>query len=152
MTNFIGRYNLRADEKGRIIIPSQFRDVLKTNKSSRIYITCSLADNCLEIYPDKEWDKLMEKVKELPRSKSSVKYFLRRVIGSALECEMDKQGRLQIPTSLREEGGINPSEEIVMLGLTDRIEVWDRKTWDKLNKPEAVDIEQFRSELAGLGI
>lgn len=152
MTGFFGRHHLRVDDKGRIIIPAQFRDILRVIYGSRLYITCAAADECLQIFPDKEWEAHIDKVRGLSRASDAVKYYLRRVIGSAQEMDMDKQGRVVLPPVLREEAGIALNGEIVIVGMTDRLEAWDRPKWDKIAKPEEVNIKQYMEELAGMGL
>ncbi|MEO5360279.1 MAG: division/cell wall cluster transcriptional repressor MraZ [Nitrospirota bacterium] len=126
---FIGRYNLRADDKGRVIVPASFRDIFKKSYGPKIYVTCAVRDKCLNIFPDAEWKALMAKVKEMPKAKESVKFFIRKVVSSAFECEIDKQGRLLVPPALREDAGISLNGEIIIAGATDRLEVWDRNLW-----------------------
>ncbi|MCI4625575.1 MAG: division/cell wall cluster transcriptional repressor MraZ [Candidatus Magnetoovum sp. WYHC-5] len=152
MAGFYGRYNLRVDDKGRVIIPAQFRDIVKNNYGNKLFITCAVSDECLHVFPDREWENMMEKVKGLPKAKESVKYFMRRVVGSAQECETDKQGRVLIPPVLREETGIVQNGEIVMVGIVDRIEIWEKKKWETIFKPDKVDVKQYSDELSDFGL
>ncbi len=152
MAGFYGRHNLRVDEKGRIVIPAQFRDVIKSAYGNKIYITCAVSDECLQIFPDMEWEALMRKVSTLPRSNEAVKYFMRKVIGSACESEFDRHGRVVIPPILREETSITVNGEVVLTGLSDRIEMWERQKWEKIFRPVNGEIKQYETELASLGI
>ncbi|QWR76850.1 division/cell wall cluster transcriptional repressor MraZ [Candidatus Magnetomonas plexicatena] len=152
MIGFFGRHNQRLDEKGRMIVPATFRDVLKGNYGNNLYITATLNDECLQIFPEEEWKGLMEKVKTLPKTNEAVKFFKRKVIGSAVECEVDKQGRVLIPPSLREDVKIELNAEIVVAGLENIIEVWDKDRWSQVIKRGSDEIKQIEAELSGLGV
>ncbi len=151
MPGFSGKYYHNVDSKGRLMLPSELRTILHKNyNNNTVYITLSATDKCLHIYPLEEWQRLQEKVRNLPPSKKSVKYFKRRVIASAHECELDRQGRVLIPVELREDAKING--ETVVVGQIDKIEIWNRAEWDKLFDPEEVDIEAYEAELAEMGL
>ncbi|MBF0465265.1 MAG: division/cell wall cluster transcriptional repressor MraZ [Nitrospirae bacterium] len=152
MTGFFGRHNQRLDEKGRMIVPASFRDVLKSNYGNNLYITATLNDECLQIFPEEEWKALMEKVKTLPKTNEAVKFFKRKVIGSAVECEVDKQGRVLIPPALREDVKIELNAEIVVVGQEDIIEVWDKERLSKVIKRSSDEIKQIEGELSALGV
>jgi MraZ protein len=151
MTSFHGKYYYSLDPKGRIVIPAPLREViLSTYNNSKLYITNADFDKCLQVYPVDEWAKLQDKVRSLPKSDEAVKYFMRRVIASATECELDKQGRILIPYELRVDAGI--ASDIVMVGLLDKIELWDKSSWDAVTNPEKVDAKAFSATLAGYGL
>ncbi|MBF0457522.1 MAG: division/cell wall cluster transcriptional repressor MraZ [Nitrospirae bacterium] len=146
---FIGRYNLRADDKGRVVVPVSFRETFKRSYGPKIFVTCAVRDKCLHIFPDTEWRELMAKVKEMPKAKESVKFFIRKVVSSAFECEIDKQGRLLMPPALREDAGISLSGEIIIAGATDRLEVWDRNLWvEKYRDIDDSVVAGYEQELA----
>lgn len=146
---FIGRYNVRADEKGRVVVPVSFREIFKMSYGPKIFVTCAVRDKCLNIFPDAEWKALMAKVKEMPKTKESVKFFIRKVVSSAFECEIDKQGRLLMPPALRADVGISLSGEIIIAGATDRLEVWDRNLWvEKYRDIEDSVVAGYEQELA----
>jgi len=148
--SFSGTHYYTVDPKGRIIIPAPFRDIISTNYSTKLYIVNAAFDRCLHIYPLEEWNKLEEKVRTLPKMDEAVKFLMRRVIGSAVEVEMDKQGRVLIPASLRENSGV--SVEIVIVGQIEKIEIWDRKEWDVLFDPAKIDRKAIEGKLASYGI
>lgn len=151
MTSFLGKYYYSLDPKGRVVIPAPLRDVIVTTyNNSKLYITNAGFDKCLEVYPLEEWAKLQEKVRSLPKSDEAVKYYMRRVIASATECELDKQGRIMVPYELRADAGI--ASEIVIVGQIDRIELWDKAAWDAVTNPEKVDAKAFSATLAGYGL
>jgi len=151
MSSFLGKYHYSLDPKGRIIIPAPLRDIIfKKYNNSKLYITNAAFDKCLHIYPLEEWNRLEEKIRTLPKMEEAVKYFLRRVIASVLECEIDKQGRVLIPVSHREDAGIH--SEVVIVGQLDKMEIWDKAEWDAVTDPKKVDAKAFETVLAGYGL
>lgn len=150
MPFFSGKHYYTVDPKGRIIIPAPFREIISTNYSTKLCIVNAAFDRCLHIYPLEEWNKFEEKVRALPKMDEAVKFLMRRVIGSAVEVEMDKQGRVLIPVALREDSGI--SGEIVIVGQIEKIEIWDRKEWDSLFDPTKIDRKAFEERLASYGM
>ena len=150
MPAFSGKYYYTVDPKGRIIIPAPFREIIVSNYSSKLYITNALFDKCLCIYPMEEWNKLQEQVRTKPRSDEAIRFFMRRVIASAIETEMDKQGRILIPVALREDASINGN--VVMAGQIERIELWDRNEWDVLVDPLRIDRKSIEDKLAAYGL
>ncbi len=150
MTAFSGKYYYRLEEKGRLIIPAPLREIISLRYGPRLYITNALFDKCLQIYPEEEWAKLEEKVRTLPGMLEEVRLFKRRVIASAQECTMDKQGRILIPSALREDAGING--DIVIVGLIEKIELWDRKEWDTAIDITKLDRRTVEEKLASYGL
>ncbi len=150
MPSFSGKYYYTVDPKGRLIIPSAFRELISANYGPLLYIANAPFDRCLCIYPQEEWGRLEEKVRSLPRMNDAVEYFMRKVIASAVETGMDRQGRVLIPAAHREDAGING--DVVMVGLVEKIELWDRKEWDSVTDPSRIDAKAFKSMLGELGL
>lgn len=150
MPAFSGKYYYTIDEKGRLIIPAPFREIISSNYSPKLYITNAAFDKCLYIFPYEEWIRLEEKVRGLPRMLEEVRFFMRRVIASAQEITMDKQGRLLIPAALREDAGING--DVVVVGQIDKIELWDRKEWDAVVDITKIDRRVVEERLASYGL
>ncbi|MBI5640637.1 MAG: division/cell wall cluster transcriptional repressor MraZ [Nitrospirae bacterium] len=150
MPAFSGKYYYTVDTKGRVIIPSPFREIIFTNYNTKLYVTNDVFDKCLHIYPQEEWSRLEEKVRTLPQMLEEVKYFKRRVIASAQEVEIDKQGRILIPAAQRADAGLN--SDIVIVGQIDKIELWDRTEWDAVNDPAKIDRKTVAEKLAALGL
>jgi MraZ protein len=151
MTSFMGKYYYSLDPKGRIIIPAPLRDVVfKTYNNAKLYITNAPFDKCLDIYPFDEWNRLVEKLRSLPQTSDSVEYFQRRVIASAVECEMDKQGRILVPYEHRQDAEI--TSDVVMVGMLNRIQIWDKARWSDVTDPSKIDAKAFKTELAGYGL
>ena len=150
MPAFSGKYYYSVDEKTRLIVPAPFREIISSNYSSKMYITNAAFDRCLHIYPYEEWSKLEEKVRGLPKMLEEGRFFMRRVIASAQECSIDKQGRILIPASLREDAGING--EVVIVGQIDKVELWDRKEWDTVVDISRIDRKAAEERLAAYGL
>lgn len=135
---FRGRFDHTIDTKGRTSIPSKFREILASNYDERLIITNF--DGCLWAYPVPEWQIIENKVASLPQFKEEVKALQRIFISAATECPIDKQGRVIIPPTLRDYAGLK--KEIVMVGMTRRIEIWARDRW-------AAIFEKSQKEIVG---
>jgi len=121
---FIGEYQHTIDEKGRLAIPVKFRNEL----AKGAVVTRGL-DNCLFLYPQKDWEVLASKLAKLPISKANTRAFTRLMLAGAMDCEMDKQGRIVLPDYLRKYAII--IKKVVVAGLYNRLEIWDEDTWHK---------------------
>jgi MraZ protein len=150
---FYGKYYYTLDGKGRILVPPPFREVLSSNYSLKLVFVNDAFDHCLCAYPVDEWNRLMDKVKGMPQTLDAVKYFMRRVMGSAVECDIDKQGRMLIPSALRTDAGLN--DEIVLIGQGNKVEVWDKKEFEGVADPTRLDtetIKEHKGHLSNLGL
>lgn len=150
MPSFSGKYYYTVDPKGRIIIPAPFREIITSNYSTKLYVTNAPFERCLSIYPVEEWNKLQEQVRTKPRSDEAIRFFMRRVIASAVEVEMDKQGRILIPAALREDANING--DVVIAGQVEKIELWDRDEWNTLLDTAKIDRKSLEEKLTTYGI
>ncbi|MBM7692371.1 MraZ protein [Peribacillus deserti] len=120
---FMGEYHHNIDNKGRIIVPAKFRDGL----GEEFVLTRGL-DQCLFGYPLEEWKQLEEKLKALPLTKKDARAFTRFFFSGASECELDKQGRINIPAPLTSYAQLE--KECVVLGVSNRIEIWSKPLWE----------------------
>ncbi|HLR73284.1 MAG TPA: division/cell wall cluster transcriptional repressor MraZ [Pseudogracilibacillus sp.] len=120
---FMGEYQHNIDIKGRMIVPAKFREEL----GETFVITRGL-DQCLFAYPMEEWKLLEEKLKTLPLTKKDARTFTRFFFSGAIECEVDKQGRINIPQNLRTYSTIE--KECVVIGVSNRVEIWSKEKWD----------------------
>ena len=150
MPAFSGKYYYTIDPKGRIIIPAPFREIISSNYSPKLYIVNAAFDKCLHIYPQEEWNRLEEKVRQLPKMQEEVRFFMRRVIASAQEAEIDKQGRILIPAAHREDAGLR--SDIVIVGQIEKVELWDRKEWDAVVDTSKIDKKAVEEKLAAYGL
>lgn len=145
ITMFMGEYNHTIDAKGRLIIPAKFREAL----GSEFVLTKGL-DGCLFVFPMKEWEAFEEKLRSLPLIDKNARKFSRFFLAGASTCELDKQGRILVPGTLREFAQMD--KEVVLTGMLDRIEVWSKEQWLENNAYDDMDdIAQSMQEL-GLNI
>ncbi|MEF2245576.1 MULTISPECIES: division/cell wall cluster transcriptional repressor MraZ [unclassified Paenibacillus] len=124
---FMGEYQHSIDDKGRLIIPSKFREALGSS-----FVTTRGLDNCLFVYPMSEWQVMEQKLKSLPLMKSDARAFTRFFFSGATECELDKQGRVNIPSHLRDYAKLD--KDCMVLGVSGRVEIWSKETWDSYYK------------------
>jgi MraZ protein len=137
---FMGEYQHSLDDKGRIIIPAKFRDAL----GSTFVITRGL-DNCLFVYPAEEWAQMESKLKALPLMKSDARAFTRFFLSGATECELDKQGRANIPANLREHAGLQ--SQAVVIGVSSRVEIWSKERWEQYAKQSEESFDEIAEKL-----
>ena len=121
---FMGEYNHTIDAKGRLIIPAKFREPL----GEEFVLTRGL-DGCLYIYPMDEWNAFEEKLRALPLTNKNARTFTRFFVAGATNCELDKQGRILVPQTLREFAGLE--KDVVLTGNLNRIEVWSKEKWSE---------------------
>lgn len=119
---FIGEYHHSLDDKGRLIIPSKFRDEL----GEKFIITRGI-ENCLFIYSEVSWKKITNQLESLPFTKKDARAFIRFFLSGATIAEFDKQGRINIPSPLISYAKIN--KECVIIGTGDRLEIWSEESW-----------------------
>jgi len=140
---FIGEYQHNLDAKGRIIIPSKFRDELHTT-----FILTRGLDGCLTIYSLEQWAKLFEEINKLPTTKRAARQYVRMLTSTATECSLDNQGRIQIPSFLSKP--VNITKECVVIGANDHIEIWDKASWDQYYLEASDQFEEVAENLSEL--
>ncbi|MBE5900870.1 MAG: division/cell wall cluster transcriptional repressor MraZ [Lachnospiraceae bacterium] len=139
---FMGEYNHTIDAKGRVIVPSKFREQLKDE-----FVITKGFDGCLYGYTMEEWANIEEKFKTLTLTSKDARKFLRFFFSGAATCEVDKQGRILIPPNLREYAGLE--KDIVSAGVFSRIEIWSKDRWLE-NTYE--DMDEIAEHLAEMGL
>ena len=117
MVNFVDEYPRQLDERGRIILPAKVRE----NMSETVYVTRSMSDKCLQLYTQEEWNKISEKINQLPTA-----------------TVIDKQGRVPIAKRLMEYA--NLKKDVVLVGANTRLEIWDSEEWDRYQDELSDDI------------
>lgn len=142
---FIGEHQHSLDEKGRIIIPSKFRADLGVE-----FVMTKGLDNCLFVYPKSEWQILEEKLKTLPLTNKDARAFVRFFFSGASESTLDKQGRVLIPSNLRDHSKLD--KEAVIIGVSTRIEIWSKDQWDNYIDEDNLSYETIAESMAELGI
>lgn len=138
----MGEYNHTIDTKGRIIIPSKFRETL----GDEFVVTLGL-DGCLFVYPNEEWINFVTQLKNLPGSKEA-RQLQRYFMAGAATCEVDKQGRILIPNKLREQAGLD--KDIVFVGVLSKIEIWSKDKWESNNDYD--DMDQIAEHMSEFGL
>ena len=126
-------------------MPSKFRDEL----GDKFIITKGL-DNCLFAYPPQEWEAVVTKLRTLPLTDRDARAFVRFIAAGAMECEVDKQGRILIPSNLREYAALD--KEILITGAITRIEMWNRENWMKHSSDYNESADKIAEKMALLGI
>jgi MraZ protein len=139
---FMGEYNHTIDVKGRLIVPTKFREQL-----GEAFVIAKGNDGCLAIYTNDAWEAFMKKIQALPANKD-IRTYVRTIVGSALPVETDKQGRILVPGNLREYAGLD--KDVVLAGVIDKIEVWDKERWSK--QTDIDNIDDIAEKMAELGL
>ncbi len=125
---FLGQFSYTLDSKGRLTIPSRFRDELP----EQIVVTRGL-DRCLVVYPTDVWEEISQKVTSLPITDPRGRTLRRVFFADAVNAELDRQGRVLVPDRLREYAGLDLASEVVIVGLDRFIELWNPDRWNKQN-------------------
>lgn len=141
---FTGEYRHTVDDKGRLAIPARFRAQLAGGAVVSRWI-----DGCLAIHTRAGWDALEARVSSLAVTDGAARLFQRQIFGGALEAEVDKQGRVLLPSYLRDEAGL--TTEAVVVGVRDHAEIWAPDRWTEYRRP-MTDPQAFADAIAGLGI
>ena len=141
---FTGEYDHSLDAKGRIIVPAKFREQLGSS-----FVMTKGFDGCLFVYSEEEWHRIEERLQNQSMISRKNRQFMRTFFAGAAECEVDKQGRLLIPTKLREYAGID--KDVVSIGVYSRVEIWSKERYEA-ETGEYSDLEEFAEQMESLGI
>ena len=136
----IGEYHHNIDEKGRLIIPSKFREEIGNS-----FVVTRGLDGCLFVYSLVEWEKIVAKLKKLPFTKKDARTFTRFFLASAAVCEFDKQGRINLVNSLIEYAGLK--KECVIIGVNDRLEIWPLDKFNNLMEDNLEQLDEISEHL-----
>ncbi len=140
---FMGEYNHTIDAKGRVIVPSKFRDLL----GEEFVVTKGL-DGCLFVFDNKEWAAFEEKLRSLPITNKDARAIVRFFLAGAASVEVDRQGRILLPASLRDFAGL--TKDAVLVGVGSRIEIWSKDSWESVASFE--DMDTVAGHMADLGL
>jgi MraZ protein len=141
---FYGEHEHTIDRKGRLIIPSRFREVMKEHYTERFVVTRGL-DRCLFLFPEDEWRTQEAKFRALSFTKPEARRFNRFYFSGASELTCDRQGRVLIPPYLKEYAGIK--RDVMLVGVSNRIEIWDQEEWKKFYEQFKENYEQIAEKL-----
>ncbi len=142
---FMGEFHHSIDNKGRLIVPVKFRE----NLGETFVITRGL-DQCLFGYPLSEWAAIEEKLKGLPLTKKDARAFTRFFFSGATESEIDKQGRINIPSTLLQYAKLE--KECVILGVSSRIEIWSKSIWEEYFTQSEESFAEIAENMIGFDI
>ena len=143
MHMFMGEYNHTIDAKGRLIIPAKFREVLGDE-----FVVTKGMDGCLFVFDNSEWQAFAEKLRSLPMIDKEVRQFTRFFLAGAASVEVDKQGRILLPSVLRDFAGI--TKDTVLIGVGSRIEIWSKYRWEGTVTYQ--DMDEISTHMVELGI
>jgi MraZ protein len=144
---FYGEYKHTLDTKGRIILPSRFRDFARENNIERFFVTRGL-ERCVFMFSEYEWRVIEQKFKSLSFTKEQSRNFNRMFFAGAAEVVPDKQGRFIVPQNLKEHASITGST--VIIGVSNRIEIWDQSMWQEFFSKSSQSFEQTAEHLFDL--
>lgn len=140
----MGEYKHNIDSKGRLIVPAKFRD----NLGDSFIVTRGL-DDCLFGYPLQAWQELEEKLKKLPLAKKEARQFTRFFYSGAVECTLDKQGRINLPQTLMEHAAL--LKTCYIIGVSERIEIWSQERWDNVTDEAEASFEDLAEDMIDFG-
>lgn len=142
---FRGTYSVSLDAKGRLAIPARFRERLQSAEITRLVFTPD-PDRCLVLYPEPAWVEIEQKLQQLPSFKQSVRDLKRLLIGNAHDVDLDAQGRVLLPSKLREVAGFQ--KRVAMVGQVNKIEVWDEDVWNAQHDEwkHAIDLSDLAAD------
>ena len=141
---FMGEYSHTIDTKGRLIIPSKFREEL-----GETFVVTKGLDGCLFVFSDEEWKAFEIKLKSLPLTNKNARQFARFFVAGVTPCELDKQGRILLPATLREFAGLE--KDVVLTGMLNRIEIWSKEKWNENNSLDDVAMDEIAEQMTDLG-
>ena len=141
----MGEFQHTIDTKGRLIMPAKLREKL----GEKFVVTRGL-DGCLFGYPLSEWAVLEAKLNEMPLAKKDARTFVRFFYSAATECELDKQGRINLPISLRNHG--NLTKNCVIVGVYNRIEIWDEERWHAFSEEAEENFDEIAESMIDFGL
>tara|TARA_B110000483_G_scaffold63935_1_gene79588 strand:- start:594 stop:1061 length:468 start_codon:yes stop_codon:yes gene_type:complete len=147
MQHFIGTYECKADAKGRIMLPVALKKQLAQNLAEQFVLKRAVFNSCLELYPIKEWEAMMEKVNLLNRFNKKNNDFIRRFTAGVRIVDVDQTGRLLIPKDLFVHAGI--SKEVVISSAVNILEIWDKVLYEEAISEATVDFGALAEEVMG---
>jgi len=143
---FQGTFKHNLDAKGRLAIPNKIRQQIEKIEDKEILVVTQGLEDCLLAYPKNEWQKMLEKSKDLALLEDGARDYIRLIIGPATDCSLDKMGRIRIPPNLRDYAGID--KEVIILGAMEKIEIWSKSNHEQyledFKKSKKKRIKQMR--------
>jgi MraZ protein len=147
---FRGQFVHSIDAKGRVSLPARFRDGLVGNGDTRFVLTPALFDPCLNLYPMRGWEELEKRIAELPRFDPHVVRLKRMYVSAAVECELDRAGRVLVPQTLRDRARLD--KDALWAGAGQILELWSKELWEQAHAMSPEQEQEFRLRMEQLGI
>jgi len=141
---FYGEYLHTLDKKNRLIIPARFRDPITEMSIEKLFLTRGL-DECLFMFSESEWRTQENKFRTMPFTKKDARKFQRQFFGGAIEAVPDKQWRILVPDYLKEYAKL--SRNVMIIGVSNRIEIWDKNKWEDFYRSSKQDYEDIAEDL-----
>lgn len=141
----IGQYEHTIDTKKRLALPAKFRGEL----GDKVIVTKGI-EKCLVVYTENEFKVVSDKISNLTISQTEARSFTRTMLAGAMEISLDKLGRILVPDYLKKYAGLD--KNVVICGLSNRLEIWDQDNWDTWTKEAEKGVDEIVSKLGGLGI
>jgi MraZ protein len=141
---FEGEFACSLDEKGRVTLPVKLREIMKEKKLGNKFKLTRGFDKCLALYPLPAWEEFIKTLQGLPQFKNTTRRLVRYFIGPAVECFIDTHGRITLPPRLRQDRNLNG--EIIIVGMVERIELWNKKVWEDYLKLTEEECEKIAEE------
>ena len=142
---FIGEFHHNLDAKGRIVLPTKFREELHDT----VIVTKGL-DGCLNVYTSEAWQTIYEKLLTLPTTNRDARMYVRMLTAKASECTFDTQGRILLPANLIGDEAI--TKECVVVGAADHVEIWSEERWNNFEEEGSENLDEIAERLASFGI
>lgn len=147
---FRGQFSHSVDAKGRVSLPARFRETLAVQGDPRFVLTPAPLDPCLHLHPMRDWEELERRVAELPSMDPNIVLFRRAYVSAAIECELDKTGRVLIPQELRERIGLK--KDALWAGMGRMLELWSKEQWDAALSLAEQEKQQLRQVMEQIRI
>lgn len=141
---FRGEYSLTLDPKGRLAVPSRYRERISECCNGKLVVTISLTEHCLVMYPFPDWQKIENDLRVLPALDRKAQAISHLLIGHATECDLDGHGRVLIPHSLREFADLD--KQVKAVGQVMKFELWDDNVWTRRRQELLSQVEEFLTE------
>ena len=139
---FRGQFTHSIDKKGRVSLPARFREALQADEARSFILTPYPFDQCLQLYPMGAWEQFEQKISDLPEFDPTMQRFRRLYVSAAVECELDRAGRVLVTQELRQRADL--VKDVVWAGMGRVIELWSKERWDEALSMTAEQLEEFK--------
>ncbi len=147
---FLGSHNINMDAKGRLAIPAKYRETLADVSSGHIVMTAHTQDRCVLVYPQNEWAQILPKIEALPNMNAMTQRIQRKFVGYATPLELDSNGRVVVPPSLRQYANLD--KKVKLVGLGKKFELWSEENWMQSVEDVEIDPNEIPPELQTLSL